>query len=257
MTEANDAELDVRQHGDSAAADARRWLLTTHAGTLCTTSAKPSVAGMAFGSIVPFALDAQGRPFILIANMAAHTGNLRKDRRASLFVHDPQAVGDPQASWRITVMGEWAPVPNDDPEWDALNARYTERVPNAGGYRRTHSFAFWRMETVQAVRFIGGFGRILWLPGESLVLKHDLGDGVQGAIDHLNADHAHNLDEMCQGLAGFAAPDARAVAMDSTGLLVHVPSANRHAWFSFGREITGGEIRRAVIEVLQRARQAG
>lgn len=257
MSDANDAELDVRQHGDSAAADARRWLLTTHAGTLCTTSAKPSVAGMAFGSVVPFALDAQGRPFILIANMAAHTGNLRKDPRGSLFVRDPRAMGDPQASWRITVMGEWAPVADDAPEWPELAARYAERVPNADGYRKTHSFAFWRMHTVNAVRFIGGFGRILWLPGDSLTLTHDLGDAVQGAIDHLNEDHAHNLNEMCQGLAGFAAPDARAVGLDSTGLLVHAPSVNRHAWFSFGREIEAKEIRHAVIEVLQRARAAG
>lgn len=257
MTDANEAELDVAQHGDSAAGDTRTWLLTTHAATLCTTSVKPAVAGYAFGSVVPFALDRAGRPFILIARIAAHTANLRKDPRGSLFVSDPAAEGDPQASWRITVMGDWARVPGDDPEWPELSARYAQRVPQADGYRKTHSFAFWRMHTVKAVRFIGGFGRIVWLPGTAINPGVDLGDAATHAVDHLNDDHGHNLAEMCRGLGGFEADDARAVHLDTAGLLVESKRAARHAWFPFGRDITAGEIRSAVIELLHRARAAG
>lgn len=254
---ADEAELDIKTHGDSAAHDARSWLLTTRYATLCTTSVKPSVAGFPFGSVAPFALDDQGRPFILIARMAAHTGNLRQDPRASIFVRDPHAAGDPQAGWRITVMGQMAPVADDDPEWPALAARYRERVPNADVYRATHSFAFWRMHTIDAVRFIGGFGRIMWLPGDAIIRAGGFGDAATGAIDHLNDDHQHNLDEMCQGLAGFEAPDAEAVHLDATGLLVRSQQADRMAWFSFGREIGADEIRPAVIAVLRAAREAG
>lgn len=257
MTDAKDAELDVAQHGDCAAKDARHWLLTTHTATLCTTSVKPAVAGYPFGSVVPFALDRGGRPFILIARMAAHTGNLRQDPRGALFVSDPAAEGDPQASWRITVMGDWALVPSDDPEWSELSARYAERVPQADDYRKTHSFAFWRMHTVNAVRFIGGFGRILWLPGDAINPGVYLGDAATHAIDHLNDDHAHNLTEMCRGLAGFEADDAQAIHLDTAGLLIESAVMRRQAWFSFGREIHEGEIRQAVIGLVQQARAAG
>lgn len=256
-TDPKDAELDVHTHGASAARDARGWLLSTPTATLCTTSVKPAVAGYPFGSVVPFALDRAGRPFILIARMAAHTGNLRKDPRGSLFVHDADADGDPQASWRITVMGDWAPVAGDDLEWPELAARYSERVPQADSYRKTHSFAFWRMHTVHAVRFIGGFGRILWLPGSAVDRTDDFGAAATHAVAHLNDDHPHNLAEMCAGLAGFEADDARAVHLDATGLLVESKAANRQAWFSFGREIDASEIRTAVIAVLQKARAAG
>ncbi|MGK0362110.1 MAG: putative heme iron utilization protein [Bradymonadia bacterium] len=254
MTDANDAELDVAEHGASAADDARRWLLTTPTATLCTTSVKPAVAGYPFGSVVPFALDRAGRPFILIARIAAHTGNLRKDPRGALFVHDPAAKGDPQASWRITVMGDWAAVAGSDPEWPELSARYAERVPQADSYRKTHSFAFWRMHTVRAVRFIGGFGRIVWLPADALDAPADLGDAATYAVDHLNDDHRHNLSEMCAALAKFDAPDAQAVRLDATGLLVESKAAGRHAWFSFGRAINAGEIRTAVIALVHQAR---
>lgn len=251
-----DAELDPSTHGADAAAATRGWLLSTRYATLCTTSVKPAVAGHPYGSVVPFALDARGRPFIYVANMAAHTGNLRRDPRASLLVRDPAAEGDPQASWRVTIMGRMARVDRASDEWPRLAARYRARVPRADVYRKTHSFDFWRMEAVDAVRFIGGFGRIMWLPGAAIEQDAHLGAAAQGAIDHLNADHRHNLDEICRGLAGFAAPDAEAVALDATGLLVRSAQADRLAWFEFGQVVDAGGIRRAVIEVLQAARRA-
>ena len=93
---------------DDAAATARGWLLQVSAGTLCTSSAQRGIEGYPFGSVVPFALTAEGLPYVLIADIAAHTANLRRDPRASLFVRQPEreVEGDPQSGWRVTVLGE-------------------------------------------------------------------------------------------------------------------------------------------------------
>src|SRR5450631_2631145 len=61
-------------------------------GTLSTLSRKHS--GVPFGSLMPFALDAAGRPIFLISSMAMHTQNLKADSRCSLFVTEA-AGGDP------------------------------------------------------------------------------------------------------------------------------------------------------------------
>ena len=53
-------------------------------GTLSTLSRKRE--GFPFGSLMPYAVDGQGRPIFLISSMAMHTQNLKGDPRASLFV---------------------------------------------------------------------------------------------------------------------------------------------------------------------------
>jgi len=275
LTAAEQAEIDsaaktATRIGDPAA-DVRRWLLETHSATLCTVSARPALAGHPFGSVVPFAVDAQGRPVILIADIAAHTANLKREPRASLFVSDSQAVGDPQTSWRISVMGSFKRVlPTDtdsrhaaeaqliDPaEYADLHARYLERVPAAEGYIKQHSFDYWRMETIDTTRYIAGFGRICWVAGDD-ILRNPMGGGLDQAaapaIDHMNEDHGGNMVEMCTGLYGFTPASARMVGLDATGFRVVTDAPKRELFFSFGREIDAESLRVAVIEVLRRAR---
>lgn len=257
--------------GDPAA-DVRRWLLEAKSATLCTLSAKGGLEGWPFGSIVPFALTARGEPVVLIARIAAHTANLRKDARASLFVHEPHREGDPQAGWRATLLGRMEKlVPaseaarelmpyeraTPDDELAEIHARYRERVPASDGYLETHGFDFWRLSGLEKVRYIAGFGSITWLEGDA-VLRDPLGAGVlevaPGAVQHMNEDHGQNLVEMCAGLYGFAPEEARMVSLDRAGFLVETRAPERLLWFSFGREITGDEVRGAVIDVLKRAR---
>ena len=89
------------------ALDVRKWLqICTHA-TFGTINSKKSVAGFPMGSIVPFCVDHLGRPIILIAGIAAHTRNLKADNRGTLFIHDPNASGDPQSSWRASLIGRF------------------------------------------------------------------------------------------------------------------------------------------------------
>ncbi|MBI2373174.1 MAG: pyridoxamine 5'-phosphate oxidase family protein [Deltaproteobacteria bacterium] len=253
-----------------AAADVRRWLLTHKAATLCTTAAKPDLLGWPFGSIVPFALTGDGRPFILIARIAAHTANLERDDRATLFVSEP-GLQDPQAGWRIGVMGRMkrlvtpsTPRAMDErslviteQELEELRARYLERVPSGERYEATHDFDYWRMDSITKVRYIAGFGEIAWLDG-SAVLRDALGAGLRetmsSAIEHLNQNHSHNLVELCSGLAGVTVRRARAVAIDRTGLMLRSESPERLLHFSFGTEISARDLRSSVVSLIEKAR---
>lgn len=250
-------------------AQVRALVFGSRAGTLCTLAAQRGIDGFPFGSVVPVVTAADGRPLFLLANIASHTANLRKDPRASLMVRQPDVEGDPQTGWRVTVIGplerlvrEGEPEkPGDvvlpEEEWAELAARYRERVPGSTEYRRTHDFAFWRMREIVKVRYIGGFGIIHWLRSDA-VLRDPLGEGLReaapDAIAHLNEDHRHNLLEMCAGLYGFTPDDAEVVGLDRTGFQVVTRGPDDRLHFGFDREIRASELRQAVIDVLGRAR---
>src|SRR5579863_5782852 len=80
-------------------------------GTLSTCSRRQ--VGFPFGSLMPYALDSGGRPLFLISSMAMHTQNLKADPRASLFVAQVVADGDPLGAARATLMGEAKAVPEN------------------------------------------------------------------------------------------------------------------------------------------------
>lgn len=233
----------------------RRWLLESSVGTLGSLLSLSKLDGFPYQSVVPYAVDAIGRPLILIANIATHTKNLRNDPRGSLFVraHQDDPSGDPQSNWRITLMGRWTQVDSEDPEYPSLFARYHERVPAAEKYIGTHGFAIWRME-VEGVRYIAGFGKITWVDGKDVRLDPagDVAAAAPGAIQHMNEDHHHNLLEMLKGKYGVDTDTAEMVGLDRTGF--DVVAAGRPYRFSFGREIGASDIRHAVVDVLRQTR---
>jgi putative heme iron utilization protein len=249
--EAEDAEA-----AEDPAADARRWLLTTTSGALATLSADPETEGFPFGSVVPFALTPEGEPFILTASIAQHTRNLRRDPRASLLVQEPQPAdgGDPQAGWRVTLLGRMHEIAADE----ALHARYAERVPDAPAYFETHDFAFWEMDVVR-VRVIAGFGRICWVEADAI--RRDprgegLGAAAAGIIEHMNADHEDALLAMCAAFRDVRPKDARIVDVDRTGFLVRTEAPGGVLHFSFGREIRAADAREAFVALTRKARAA-
>src|ERR1700726_777904 len=73
-------------------------------GSLSTLSRKQP--GFPFGSVMPYGLDAAGRPIFLISTMAMHTQNLKADGRASLLVTQSDVGGDPLGASRVTLVGE-------------------------------------------------------------------------------------------------------------------------------------------------------
>ena len=63
---------------------ARELLLKEYHGVLSTHS--KAMPGFPFGSVVPYCLDAEGRPLLLISRIAQHTHNLQMQAKCSLLV---------------------------------------------------------------------------------------------------------------------------------------------------------------------------
>jgi putative heme iron utilization protein len=56
---------------------------------LSTVSSHASSAGFPFGSVVEFAVDAQGRPLLATSTLSPHTADLQADGRCSITVMAP------------------------------------------------------------------------------------------------------------------------------------------------------------------------
>ncbi|MEE2787689.1 MAG: DUF2470 domain-containing protein [Myxococcota bacterium] len=278
LTTRQQAEIDGASENalrKDPAINVRQWLQDVHAATLSTLSSKEGVEGFPACSVVPFALDENGHPFILIARIAAHTRNLFRDQRASLFIRQGLSEGDPQAQWRATLMGSMTKLVVSDPtsdvppsdyerlitpgEYEALKARYRERVPKADGYLTTHDFDFWRMDTINTVRYIAGFGRICWFDGSTLLSQarpDDLEAASAYAIEHMNDDHRDALEIICESLHGFEPTDIKMVSLDRRGFFMTRHGTPRLLYTSFGKEIDADGLRKAMVDVTRRARQA-
>ena len=120
-------------------------------------------AGFPFGSVVGYALDSEARPLLLISALAVHRRNLDGDPRGSLTMFEDEAQVDPSNAARVTVMGEFAPVP----EADRLDARaaYLAKHPEAERWVDFGDFSFLRME-VKDLYFVAGFGSMGWILAE-------------------------------------------------------------------------------------------
>jgi putative heme iron utilization protein len=228
----------------NAAAEARQFLSATHSGVLSTISAR--LEGYPFGSIAPFVLDHDGNPLILISTIAEHTKNIQADARVSLIAFDPGA-SDMQAGARLTVIGKAIPMDKDE----ALRARYLRYFPQAEGYFDMHDFLFHRIEVEQA-RFIGGFGKIHWIPGDELRAPANRLAAQEAAIlDHMNADHAENLSAYCRHIHGIEAAQAIMIGIDTAGF--DVRANDKLLRFAFDTPVTDAQEARQALVALAKA----
>lgn len=229
------------------AADARKFLYATHSGVLSTISAR--LEGYPFGSIAPFVLDHGGNPLFLISTIAEHTKNIQADPRVSLIAFDP-ASPDMQAGARLTLVGDAAIAPKDD----SLRARYLRYFPQAEGYFDMHDFQFYRIAVKQA-RYIGGFGKIHWIPGPDLhPPANQLAEQEAAILDHMNADHAENLRAYCHHVHGKEAEAVSMTGMDTDGF--DVTADGRLLRFSFDTPVTDAQEARVALVSLAKACRA-
>lgn len=186
-----------------AAGEARALLHACYDGVLSTVSV--AMPGYPFGSVVPFCLDREAQPIILIADIAQHTRNVRADSRVSLIVFD-RSVDDLQASGRLTLLADAEAV--EASEVPSVSARYYRYFPEARDYHLTHGFAFFRLR-VKRLRFIGGFGAIHWLEPEA-TLQHNPFDADTEAsmAAHMDADHVPAMQHYCRSLLGIEPGEA-------------------------------------------------
>jgi putative heme iron utilization protein len=224
-------------------------------GSLSTLSRKQP--GFPFGSVMPYALDARGRPIFLISSMAMHTQNLQADARASLLVTQPDASGDPLGASRVTVMGNVLSIP--EPEVAETRQLYLERYENSKYWVDFEDFSFYRMDVLD-VYYVGGFGVMGWVQAADygLAQPDPLAEVAAGIIDHVNADHKDALILLGKVFAGIESQEAAMTAVDRLGFHVRLKTSEgmKGARIAFLREVRDpGQARKVLVEMVQRARQ--
>jgi heme iron utilization protein len=119
----------------SLALDARRLFRAQQHATLGTLST--ALAGYPYCSVVPYVLDHQACPIILVSRLAEHTHNIDADPRVCLFAHE--AMPDVQMGSRATLMGNARRIDGPDPATD----RYVRYFPQARTYKDTLDFEYY------------------------------------------------------------------------------------------------------------------
>ncbi len=221
---------------------ARLLLLKEYRGVLSTHS--QAMPGFPFGSAVPYCLDAQGWPLLLISRIAQHTRNLQADPRCSLLVGE-RGAEDVQAAGRLTLLAEAHKL--DEPQAvEAAAERYYRYFPESRDYHRAHDFNFWTLQPVRW-RFIGGFGAIHWLDQVALANPFAGADGAEaGMLDHMNEDHAQAIAHYLACAGHPPAAEARMVGIDREGFHLRVGQAIH--WFAFPAPCsTPGAVRQALV----------
>ena len=224
-------------------------------GSLSTHSRKQP--GFPFGSVMPYGLDADGRPTFLISTMAMHTQNLQADSRASLLVTQPDAAGDPLGASRVTLVGNVSPVPG--PEVPGTRETYLARHASSKYWVDFEDFSFYRMDVVD-VYYVGGFGVMGWVSAADYraALPDPLADSAAGIIEHMNADHGDAVILLAQAYAGIESTEAAMTSVDRLGFSVRLKTLDgmRGTRIAFLREVRNPmEARSVLVEMTAKARQ--
>ncbi|MDM8347528.1 DUF2470 domain-containing protein [Pseudomonas sp. sp1636] len=229
-----------------AAKHARELLLKEYRGMLSTHS--KAMPGFPFGSVVPYCLDAQGCPLLLISRIAQHTHNLRQDAKCSLLVGE-RGAEDVQAVGRHTLLAEARQL-HDQGAIEAAAARYYRYFPESRNYHRSHDFDFWMLAPVRW-RYIGGFGAIHWL--DRVALSNPFaGENERGMLEHMNRDHASAIAHYV-ALAGLPTQvPAELVGVDSEGF--HLRIGRSVYWLAFAASCHApDEVRQAFVSLAHAA----
>jgi len=219
---------------------ARELLLKEYRGALSTLS--KAMPGYPFGSVVPYCLDANGHPLILISRIAQHTHNLQVEPKCSLLVGE-RGAEDIQAVGRLTVLAQARKI-TDEAATVAAAARYYRYFPESEGYHQAHDFDFWVLEPVRS-RYIGGFGAIHWLD-EVTLTNPFAGDIELSMVEHMNSDHASAIAHYVE-LAGLPRHvPAELAGIDSEGF--HLRIGQGLHWLAFPTSCnTALEVRQALV----------
>lgn len=221
---------------------ARELLLKEYRGVLSTHS--KAMPGFPFGSVVPYCLDADGCPLLLISRIAQHTHNLMQDNKCSLLVGE-RGAEDVQAVGRLTLLAH-AHALQETPQIEAAAARYYRYFPESRDFHQVHDFDFWRLEPVRW-RFIGGFGAIHWL--DQVALGNPFaGEAELSMVEHMSSDHASALAHYV-ALAGLPThTPAQLVGIDAEGF--HLRIGQSLYWLNFPTSCNSPlDVRQALVSL--------
>ena len=202
--------------------EARNLLRRARTATLGTLNRDD---GVPYASLVNVATDVRGYPLILVSTLAWHTRNLLGDARASLMVAELPPSGDALTGARVTIMGRFEKVA--DPQ---ITRRYLARHPAAEMYAGFGDFAFWRMSPDRA-HAVAGFGRIETISADEVFPSADEMVALEeGAIAHMNEDHADAIQRYAEKLLGAEPGGWTIAAIDPDGADLRRGEAETLRW---------------------------
>jgi hypothetical protein len=186
-----------------------------------------------------------------------HTQNLQADPRASLFVTEPEASGDPLGSSRVTLIGSVSRIP--EPELAAARTVYLTGYPDSKYWVDFDDFFFYRMDVLD-VYYVGGFGVMGWVAASeySQAQPDPLVEHKSDIMQHLNADHKDALTLLAKRFAGIDAQEAEMTAIDRLGFHLRLKTHDgmKGTRIAFLREVSNpSQTREAFVEMVKQARQ--
>jgi putative heme iron utilization protein len=244
----------IRPTDDAARAQSKALIRMARSGSLATLDE----TGHPFASLTSLATDVDGEPVILVSQLSTHTANLSRDPRASLLVATG-GKGDPLAHPRLSVKVVARPVRRDSGEGARIRRRFLSRQPKAALYVDFPDFGFVRLE-IRGASLNGGFGKAYELAREDLVLDIAGAEGLvaaeEGAIAHMNEDHAGAVVLYATALAGETPGPWRLTGIDPEG--IDLTAAERTARVAFASPVASAEgLHAAMMELAKRARDGG
>lgn len=242
-----DPQVAAPSHGERA----RTLAAGQSIGSLASIALDP--AGYPYASFITFAL-LEGEPIFLISRLAEHTRNLNGDARASLLVHE-SGNADPLANGRVTLIGRCNKVPRAD---EQARSAFLAVHPGAAYYVDFEDFDFYRL-SLEAVRYIGGYGRMSWVKAEDFTSAtvDPIAPAAAGILSHMNADHAAALVTYARAFTrAVDAEKATMTAVDRHGfeMTVTTPGGVGPARLAFDAPLTtAGEARTKLVALLRAA----
>jgi putative heme iron utilization protein len=208
--------------------------------------------GFPFVTLVTVATTVAGEPIFLLSDLAAHTRNLKRDKRASVLLVAPGGeAGDPLAGARLTVVGTLAA--DDDP---ATRRRFLAHHDEAANLVEFSDFHFYRLAVISA-HLVAGFGRIVDLSRDELLAdisdSADLVEAEPNAIDHMNDDHGEALSLYATKLLGMPTGDWRMTGVDPDGIDLRAGAMRARLEFP-ERVRSAGDLRAVLARLAREAR---
>lgn len=205
----------IRPTDDEARALGRQLLRGARSGALATLGRD----GHPSSSLVSLATDGDGTPLILVSALSAHTAHLEADPRCSLLLA-PGGKGDPLAHARITLKLRARKVAREGAEGERVRRRFLARQPKAALYVDFGDFSFFALD-LQGASLNGGFGRAYELVPADLLSDAKASSAIaameEGAVEHMNADHADAIRAYATGLLKAEDGDWRLTGLDPDG----------------------------------------
>jgi len=125
--------------------------------------------GYPFGSMLPFCLDQDGLPLMLLSHLAQHSKNLLENPACGLLLWE-DTDADPQQSTRLSVIGDCHPL---EMPLQSETERYFRYFPQTRPYFEQLNFRFFRLRPRQ-LHINAGFAAARWLGADRVIQAREI-----------------------------------------------------------------------------------